>query len=328
MEGQTRCEVLKNLEKKLREWAQDDELLVRAKVENPWFTEAFSKEALLGWAVALRSEAVDQWCRDGSERISPKVVGLICAGNLPLVGLHDVLTAYAAGHQVHVKLSADDRILMRTVIQAINDFDGQSPIQEVERLNEIDAVIATGSSNSLPYFETYFGAKPHVFRESRTSVAIVEPDMSEEELKGLARDIFLYFGRGCRSVTHLFLPEGWDEQQLFESWFDWGHLAQHARYGANYDYHRALFMLNKEPFLENNFAILREHPELKPPVGVIHCSRYDDREALHEQLSAQSDAIQVVVGRDQAVPFGQSQQPELWDYADGVDTLKFCTSLS
>lgn len=328
MAGLARCEVLKSLGNKLRELAQDEHLLVRAKVENPWFTEDFTREALLGWAQALRPDAVDRWCGNLERTATPQTVGLICAGNLPLVGLHDVLTAYVAGHRVHLKLSSEDRVLMQAVMAALIALDPDADITEVERLNDVQAVIATGSSNSLPFFETYFGDKPHVFRESRTSVAIVEEGMTEEELKGLAKDIFLYFGRGCRSVTHLFLPEGWDEQQLFESWFDWGHLAQHARYGANYDYHRALFLLNKESFLENNFAILREHSELKPPVGVIHFSRYEDRQALETQLVEQAQAIQVVVGRDRAVPFGQSQHPELWDYADGVDTLAFCNNLS
>jgi len=327
-----RWRALVTLGKAMSDLAMDEDLLTLAKVHNAWFTPAFSKRAFQGWAQALRADAVEQWhdqalSHGASEEKSAKQVGILCAGNLPMVGLHDMLTAYVLGHRVKIKLSSDDKILMLAVMDALKGIDPSAVIDSSDNLKGIEAIIATGSNNSMGYFKQYFGHLPHLFRSSRTSVAVLDGRESAEDLASLAEDIFLFFGRGCRSVTHLFIPEDYDVQRLFKSWFDWGHLAEHAKYGSNFDYHRALYMLNKAFFLENHFTLLRESPELKPPVAVIHASRYQNMDAVKALILARKDEIQTTVGKSMACAFGQSQLPELWDYADGVDSLKFLSNI-
>ena len=323
----SRLQTLENLAVELNALAQQEDLLARTSAKNAWFTPAFSKNALESWAQALRPEALTQWAATygSAPKTLSKTVGVLCAGNLPLVGLHDILMAYLAGWKVVYKASSDDAVLLPAVIDRLTALDPQAFIQPVERLTAIDALLATGSNNTLRYFAHYFAEVPHVLRGSRTSVAVLDGSESDQELDALAADIFQYFGRGCRSITHLFLPESFDVQRLFASWLPWGHLAQHAKYGSNYDYHRALFMLNKEPFLENNFVLLREHPALKPPVGVIHYSRYSEIAEVEARLQEESANIQVRMGSGQSLSFGQSQSPELWDFADGLDTFTFLT---
>ena len=321
----SRLQTLENLAAELRTLTLQEDLLARTAAKNPWFTPEFSKKSLESWAHALRPEALAHWAaRYGSPaNASSKTVGVLCAGNLPLVGLHDILMGYLAGWNVVYKASSDDAVLLPAVIKRLRAMDTQASIQPVERLTSIDALLATGSNNTLRYFAHYFSEVPHVLRGSRTSVAVLQGAESDQELDGLAADIFQYFGRGCRSITHLFLPQDFDVQRLFASWLPWGHLAQHAKYGSNYDYHRALFMLNKEPFLENNFVLLREHPALKPPVGVIHYTWYTDIAEVEARLQEESANIQVRMGAGQTISFGQSQAPELWDFSDGLDTYTF-----
>jgi hypothetical protein len=323
-----RWQALVTLGRKMSDLAMDKDLLETAKIHNAWFTPDFSKRAFKGWSQALRSEAVEQWYDQAlsngySEAKTAKQVGILCAGNLPMVGLHDMLTAYVLGHQVKIKLSSDDKILMLAVIDSLKGIDPTAVIDPSDNLKGIEAIIATGNNNSLGYFKQYFGHLPHLFRSSRTSVAVLDGNETAEDMANLAEDVFLFFGRGCRSVTHLFIPEDYDVQRLFKSWFDWGHLAEHAKYGSNFDYHRALYMLNKEFFLENHFTLLRENPALKPPVAVIHASRYANLNAVKSLINEKADEIQTTVGKGMDCAFGQSQLPELWDYSDGVDTLSF-----
>jgi hypothetical protein len=321
----SRLQTLENLGAELRALALQDELLAQTSAKNAWFTPEFSRTALLAWAEALRPEALTTWASTygSSPAASPKTVGVLCAGNLPLVGLHDLLMGYLAGWKVVFKVSSDDSVLLPAVVEELLKLDPQASIVPVERLTHIDALLATGSTNTLRYFAHYFAQVPHVLRGSRTSVAVLNGAETEADLDALAADIFQYFGRGCRSITHLFLPETFDVQRLFASWLPWGHLAQHAKYGSNYDYHRALFMLNKEPFLENNFVLLREHPALKPPVGVIHYTRYAELSEVEARLAQEADHIQVQLGTDRTLSFGHGQTPELWDFADGIDTYTF-----
>ena len=326
---------LKNLEvlgKALAEMVQDQELLAQARAKNAWFTPAFVQRSLEGWAHALRPEALAIWATQrGTPPLvagkTPLIVGVLCAGNLPLVGLHDILMGYLAGLRVHYKPSSEDAVVLPAVVKKLLSLDATAQLIQVEKMTQIDALLATGSDNTLRYFRHYFGHIPHVLSGSRTSVAVLTGQETEEDMAGLSEDIFSYFGRGCRSVTHVFVPQDFDIQRLFAAWYGWGHLAEHARYGSNYDYHRALFMLNKEPFLENNFALLREHASLKPPVGVVHMTRYPTKESVDTLLSAQKEALQTIVGHGYATAFGQSQWPELWDFADQMDTYAFLMSL-
>ena len=320
----SRLQTLEKLAKALEALHADEALWVQVKAKNPWFTPAFAQRALRTWQHALRPEALAMWAsRYGSPpKAGGKVVGILCAGNLPLVGLHDLLMAYVAGWTIHYKPSSDDDVLLPVVVECLQSLDPQASFVRVERLLHIDALLATGSTNTMRYFAHYFQHIPHLLRGSRTSVALLTGSETEADLAGLAEDIFLYFGRGCRSVTHLLLQETFDVQRLFASWLPWGELGQHAKYGSNYDYHRALFMLNREPFLENHFVLLREDPALKPPVGVLHYQRYGDLTQAQARLKVVESEIQTVVGKDQVTGFGAGQSPELWDFADQVDTYQ------
>ncbi|MGA0109587.1 MAG: acyl-CoA reductase [Schleiferiaceae bacterium] len=319
--------VLERLGAELPQLAGDEGLLARASARNPWFTPEFSTDALREWARALSAESLAQWKAHWPAELGPsRRVGIVGAGNLPLVALHDVLCAYLAGHEVLFKASSEDPVLTSAVLARLRALDSAAHIEEVERLNGVDALIATGGDQAVAHFNQYFSKVPRILRGARTSAAVVPADATDAELDALADDLFRYFGRGCRSVTHLAVERGLDVQRLFASWMRWAHLASHARYGSNYDYHRALFMLNREPFLENNWVVLREHEALKPPLSVLHYSQHDSVAAAESWLDAQSDQLQTVVGRGRT-PFGQSQFPALWDYADGVDTPAFLTHL-
>jgi len=320
--------VLERLGLGLADLAQNSDLLARTSVRNPWFTPEFSVDALTAWSQALRAESLDQWKPRWPKDLGPsRRVGIVGAGNLPLVALHDVLCAYLAGHEIWFKASSDDPVLTSAVLDGLRSLDPDARIFLAERLNSVDALIATGGDQAVAHFDQYFSHIPRILRGARTSAAVVPADATDAELEALADDIFRYFGRGCRSVTHLAVERGLDVQRLFASWMRWAHLASHARYGSNYDYHRALFMLNREPFLENNWVVLREHGTLKPPLSVLHYSQHDSAAQAESWLDAQADQLQTVVGRGRT-PFGQSQFPALWDYADGVATPAFLAQLA
>jgi hypothetical protein len=319
--------ILEKLGLKLRLMAADGGLLARVASRNAWFVPEFVSDALNAWADALSMESLNawrsKWLVGGTE---VQTVGIVGAGNLPLVALHDLICGYVAGHRVRFKPSSDDPILTAEVLRCIRDLDFAADLEVVDRLNGVDALIATGGDQAVTHFEQYFSTVPRILRGARTSAAVVPADATDEELDALSDDLFRYFGRGCRSVTHLALERGFEVQRLFLSWVKWGRIAEHARYGSNYDYHRALFMLNREPFLENNWVVLREHDALKPPLSVVHYSQHDSLATAEAWLDAQSDQLQTIVGR-RRTSFGQSQFPALWDYADGVDTPAFLARL-
>tara|TARA_B100000780_G_C21122035_1_gene454579 strand:+ start:2901 stop:3929 length:1029 start_codon:yes stop_codon:yes gene_type:complete len=325
-----RLNALEQLGHKLKSLTEDYSLLNKVQMKNPWFTADFVKEALFSWSNSLTKNNLNNWITksgftDGV--VDVKRIGVICAGNIPLVGFHDIVCAYLSGNKVFFKPSSDDTVLCLRVVECLIEIDPAASIVSVAKLNGVEAIIATGNNNTMRYFEYYFQDIPRILRGARTSISIIDDSTKVSELNLLAKDIFQYFGRGCRSVTHLFLPTDFDIQKLFKSWFDWSHLGLHSKYGSNYDYQRALLMLNKAKFHENNFAILREDPNLKPPVGVINYTYYSDKPTLLKHLEDREDEIQAYVGKGFSTSFGQSQNPQLWDYADGVDTLTFCMRL-
>ena len=314
---------------KMKLMSSDEDLLKKVKIDNPWFTVDFIQDSLLSWCQSLTVENLSKWINNYElEKVSiPRKIGIICAGNLPLVGLHDIICAYISGNEVHYKPSSDDHILCHKVVETLSKIDSRSSIKLVEKMNGVDAIIATGNNNTQRYFDYYFRDIPRILRGSRTSVSVITEDITIEELNLLSNDIFQYFGRGCRSVTHLFLPQNFDIQRIFESWFHWGYILNHNKYSSNFNYQRALLMLNGIKFLENNFAIMTESSALKPPTGIVNYSFYNNQEDLKSKLTSIEDQIQTVVGRDFQTPFGNSQKPNLWDYADGIDNLSFCLKL-
>lgn len=311
-----------------------ENILLKAKAHNQWFTVESSKLSLSAWANELTEKRLGAWTAPYNIGDTvPKKVGIIMAGNLPLVGFHDLLSVLISGNKALVKLSKDDSQLMPFIIDTLLEIEPQFKgfIEIIERLEKPDAVIATGSNNTARYFEAYFGGHPNIIRKNRNSVAVLSGSESAEELKLLADDLFMYFGMGCRNVTKLYLPKEFNLNRIFEAIYHYHDIGNHNKYGNNYDYYRAIYLLNQEPFLENNFAILKEHKAIGSPVGVIHYEFYEDLNLVKKELEDQQEKIQCIVSSDNvsvhSVAFGQTQKPALDDYADGVDTLEFLLNL-
>ncbi len=304
----------------------------RAHQLNGWFTPEEVRYAAGGIAHLLDRSGLDRWLAGypalAQERF-PRTVGLILAGNVPFVGLHDLLCVTLAGHRARVKVSGQDAGLTRATTDALITLCPElaaSVTFSEERLGPVDAVIATGSTNTARYFHHYFGHLPRIVRKGRVSVAVLDGTESEAELDALGEDVFRYFGLGCRNVSKVFVPADFDPDMLFRSFYRWKDIAHHAKYANNLDYHRALWLLDREPFLENGFLLLRETSALASPVAVLHLERYTDRSALETRLAEQADQVQCVVGHG-AVPFGAAQRPGPSDFADGVDTMAFLLAL-
>ena len=305
-----------------------------AEIKNPWFTQDNLQLCLAQWGETLTRENLENWSKDLIPPKNPKNIGIIMAGNIPLVGFHDLLSVLISGHNALVKTSSKDDVLVEFVIDFLKNSseDLNQAIQKVDRLKNHEAVIATGSNNTARYFEYYFKDIPHIIRKNRTSVAVLKGNESPEDLKNLSKDIFQYFGLGCRNVTHLYLPEGFDTDLLFEAFFDWGHIINHNKYANNYEYNRAIYLMSEEKFLDNNFVILKETESLHSPIGVVYYSYYSDLEQAKKSIEENFENIQCVVdngefGFENSVSFGETQQPRLTDYADGVDVLEFLSKL-
>lgn len=309
--------------------------LAMAKAANPWFTEDNLLHALEQWGRALTALNMEDWLSkyDMEGPRDPKTVGIVMAGNVPLVGFHDFLCVLISGHRVLAKLSSGDRHLMpflsQLLITAEPGLAGR--IQFVEgKMEGFDAVIATGSNNTGRYFEYYFGKGPHIIRKNRNSVAILHGGESPAELTALGRDIFRYFGLGCRNVSKVYVPDGYGFESFFESIYGYKGMVDHHKYANNYDYNRAIFLMNSQLFLDNGFLLFREDSAFSSPISVLHYSRYDSMETLKEELKGSVGEIQSLVsnlGLAGHVPFGEAQEPALDDYADGVDTLEFLLGL-
>ena len=298
-----------------------------AEESNPWFTNKMIILALKNWVVNFTEESMDNWLGNYNYSTSSykKTVLLICAGNLPLVGWHDILCCIVTKHYAKIKLSKSDNILIPAILDLIALFYPEIHNQvEILRKkpSKYDCVIATGSDNTNRYFEYYFGHVPNIFRKNRTSVAVLNENISDSDIKLLGNDIFSYFGLGCRSVTKIYIPKGFKIDKLFEVFFDFKYLVNHNKYMNNYDYNRSIYLLQKQQFLENGFLILKEDKSLFSPLSVLNFEFYDDIEKVNKYLEKEKNKIQCRVGVG-GIPFGDSQKPKLWDYADGVDVIDF-----
>ncbi len=300
-----------------------------AEIKNPWFTRTNIQNAFKAWSEQLKPSELERWVGDRQFKSSGKTIAIIAAGNIPLVALHDLLAVLVSGNRALIKLSTDDEVLIKLVADYLYDRDDEyrDLIQiATGPLKNFDAVIATGSDNTSRYFEYYFGKHPNVIRKNRTSLAVLTGKESTEELQALGRDIFTYFGMGCRNVSHLLVPVGYKFDQFFESMFEYGDVVNHNKYVNNYDYHKAIYLLERLPFLDNNFLMIREHESLFSPLATIHYSFYENKDDITNYILDNSQKIQCVVGQDY-IPFGEAQCPTLNDYADGVNTLDFLQSL-
>lgn len=311
------------------EYTQLQQLIGKVHIYNPWFTKDSVLTALRSLSEMLREDSLAPFAAKYGETASPKRVAIIMAGNLPLVGFHDLMCVLLSGHTAVCKLSSSDANLLPAFIEVLKQWDPEvaSRIEwTVGPIRNIDAVIATGSDNSAGYFEQYFGKYPHLFRRNRTSVAVLSGSESPEELKGLGADMFRYFGLGCRNVSKLFVPEDFNLDRVFEAIVGEGAVINHHKYANNYDYNRTIYLMNSVPFLDNNFCMLREDEGLFSPLSVFFVQRYATLAEVDVFLAAHKDEIQTVVGSGYQ-PIGKAQEPAIDDFADGIDTLQWLLGL-
>lgn len=332
-------EVWENLGKSIDEKADGIELAkVRSTQENPWFTRSHIELAMRAIRNEfLNREKLSDWLEQYNpvEVDSPVKVGIICAGNLPLVGFHDIMCVLTSGHNAVIKLSQKDRFLIPALISEIEKTNPEikERVQIVDKLKEYDAVIATGSNNSLRYFDAYFGSVPHIFRHNRTSVGIIHNDDTGPVLENMAQEIFLHFGLGCRNISKIFIPEQFDLDRFFKATLPFAQYATFPKYRNNFVYHTALFQMNKVDHLTNDLLILKENEDLHAPLSVVYYERYGDLSEVSAKLIERLDDLQVVFsgceveGLSVVVP-GKGQSPALDDYADHVDTMKWLKNLS
>ena len=322
--------------KKLTE-ADKEELFAKAANENPWFTPDNISSALEGITLFLDPIALADWSAAYHIQDQNKSVGIVMAGNIPLVGFHDLLCVIISGNKAMVKLSSSDSVLTRTLIGWLIEEAPElaQSITLVERLNDAEAFIATGSDNTARYFHYYFGKKPHIIRQNRTSVAILTGEESQQDIDRLGSDIFSYFGLGCRNVSKIYIPEGYELPTFLDVLSATSHqqVIDHHKYCNNYDYNKSIYLVNGDKHLDTGFLLLKEEKEsLVSPISVLYYAYYKRPQQLQLTLASQQDRIQCLVGHvdwlDDMVPFGQTQRPHLQDYADGVDTMAFLTHLS
>lgn len=306
-----------------------------AEIKNPWFTQEFIELSVRNWGQALHEDAVVKWLENEPKADKPVTVALILAGNLPMVGLHDILSCLGAGHNVLVKPSTDDTELISNVLALLIVLNPELKDRikiASGKLENFDAVIATGSNNSNRYFESYFSNYPHLFRGNRTSLAVLTGEESKEELELLADDVFQFFGLGCRSVSKLMVPEGFDPNRLLEAFRKYEHLANHNKFHNNYLYHKSIFGLNMDKFHDFGIIMLRKVPELHAKLSCLNYEEYSDMKAVEKLIELNRDEIQCVsrkhVSKDYEVKLGDTQKPQLWDYADGINTMEFLSKLS
>ena len=321
----------------------------RTEFHNGWFTLANQRRALTAVAEQFMvAERLWAWTADYPNLLPPAApppltVGLVLAGNIPLVGMHDVLAVFLSGHRAQIKLSSKDPYVLPYLIKLLGQFDERTAdyFRFVEHLKGFDAIIATGSNNSARYFEAYFGKYPHIIRRNRNGVALLTGEETTDELRRLGDDVFAYFGLGCRNVSKLYVPKGYDFTPLLEVLHEWAPYQNHVKWKNNFDYHFALLTLNKEPFYHNGAIILREDEAIASHIAGLYYQPYEELRvgssrlrtglAVASQLiRSRQEEIQLVVARPGVLDlptfdFGQAQQPALDDYADRVDTLRFLT---
>lgn len=301
---------------------------------NKWFDQEHLRLALEQWSKVLTMENLQEWIQPYSKNTNGvKTIALVLAGNIPLVGFHDLLCALLSGHKILCKASSKDPILTRFILEKLVAIEPEfeAYIQWAEGpLKNFDGVIATGSNNSAMHFEHYFKNYPSIIRKNRTSVAILTGAETPEQLSALAKDIFQYYGLGCRNVSKLYVPRAYDFQAFFGAAYAFGNVMQHDKYMNNYDYNKAVYLMGQVPLLDNEFLLLKEDAALVSPIGVVFYEYYDHLDDLKAHLSLMTEQIQCVVGQVPdvcTVDFGQTQCPGLDDYADGLNTLAFVNSL-
>lgn len=316
-----------------QEYAAFDEALKQAHVRNGWFTEPEVRHALQGLAAMLDASIMEQWLaaypRLEVER-EVRAIGIIMAGNVPFVGFHDLFCVLLCGHSAKVKPASDDAGLMTALLAMLSCFAPELAAKAElvpGKLGTMDALIATGSNNTARYFEHYFGNVPRIVRKGRSSVALLDGTESDAELDALGEDVFRYFGLGCRNVGKVFIPQEFSLDRLFGAFFRWKDIINHHKYANNYDYNKAVWLMDSAAVTENGFLLMKEDTGLTSPVASLLYERYNDRSAVESRLRELNDGLQCIVGHGH-LPFGTAQCPGPGEYADNVDTLAFLLGLS
>jgi hypothetical protein len=331
-------DALHQLGRQIEAYPKEVELAVlRANWDNPWFTTEDINYALSVIAEQFLAKdqlevLVNQYSGIAEDK-APQKVGLVMAGNVPLVGFHDLLMVLLAGHHAIVKQSSKDERLLLAVLQFLEDIEPElaNQVTIVDRLTGFDAVIATGSNNTSRYFEYYFGQYPGIIRKNRNGVAVLTGHETQDDLRALGEDIFRYFGLGCRNVAKLYVPYGYDFQKFWDVMDEYREIIDHEKYKNNYDYNKAVLVMNEMPHMANDHLILMEHEQCASPMAMLHYEYYETQDELQAKLAQKTEQVQTIVSKEQlhesAIPFGTTQQPSLTDFPDDYDTLRFLLEL-
>ena len=333
---QNRINLLVEVGKKWVSNGIPENIVLKAKAANPWFDEVSINKSATSIAKQYLSESqLTEWISNYQfTNQTPKQIGLILAGNIPFVGIHDLISVFISGHIALYKPSERDTVLIDYFIESIihQSEKSRAYFQKVSRLTDYDAVIATGSNTSAKSFEKYFSTVPNIIRRNRNGIAVVYKDSTAESMQSLTTDMLGYYGLGCRSVSKIYMEEGIEHGKIFEAMESQKEIIHHNKYMNNYDYSYALYLLNDEEFYTNDYFIMRPHDTITSRIACAHYEYFDSAQGLEESLDSLSDQIQCIVsdrplGELAIVPFGKSQEPSLSDYADRVDTLDFLSSI-
>ncbi len=305
---------------------------------NPWFISGHVRQALLSIGSSLYLDKINAWLTPYQPFLDKihdkKTIGVVMAGNIPAVGFHDFLCVLISGHKLLGKLSSQDNRIIPTIAKLLIEIDirfAENISFTEDLLKDIDAIIATGSDNTSRYFDYYFGKYPHIIRKNRNGIAIINGQETQDQLRDLGRDIFLYFGLGCRNVSKIFIPKDYSFDNLFKAFDCFDYVADNHKYRNNYDYFKSIFMINNTAHYDNGFLLLTPEIALSSPVSVVHYEEYEKIEDVLPILKPDKDKIQCIVSGEaytiDSIAFGRSQDPEIWDYQDGIDTLEFLLGL-
>ncbi|MFH4965812.1 acyl-CoA reductase [Gaetbulibacter sp. M235] len=305
-----------------------------AEENNGWFSKENMAFAINGWADSLTFKKLHKWLSPYNiTNKEPKLVAIIMAGNIPLVGFHDFLSVLISGHHALVKQSSNDKYLLPYLAKYLEfvepGFKGAITFTE-DKLEQFDAVIATGSNNTARYFEYYFKHKPSIIRNNRNSIAVLNGQETLEDMQALSEDIFRYYGLGCRNVSKLYVPKDYNFDLFFQAMYHWHPIIEKAKYANNYDYNKAVYIMSEFDMLENGFLMIKEDTSAVSPIATVFYEFYENPTELKQKLEQQKESIQCIVSKgfvQNEIAFGNTQKPQLWDYADDVDSIEFLLAI-
>ena len=310
-----------------------DNLIDSSLNNNRWFDEKSVIYSLKAWSKILKKDLIKRWIYkyEINSFKKKKTIALILPGNIPLVGFHDILCLWILGYKGILKLSSKDNVLIPFLTNYLEEKSKvKSFIYKDSIFKNFDAVIATGSNNTSIYFNYYFSKYPNIIRKNRTSIAILDGNETEIELKNLAKDILLYYGLGCRNVSKIYIPKEFDLNKIFKGIESFSSLINNSKYSNNYDYNKSIFLINQEKFLDNGFFILKESSKITSPISCVYYEYYNNKKDLENKIIDIKDNIQCIVSKSsffEGIPLGSTQNPSLEDYADNIDTVKFLMNI-